>query len=119
VAQFAPGLGFRQDVIFDQHFRQRNRLGRLLYAVMLNPGLLGVGVDENTVAVLDGQVLRVVGVGAVTIVDGLHLRASNAAEIGRGLVAMSGVVLHMLTSDCSLDMQSRTVVIPVEALSVD
>ncbi|MCA1954816.1 MAG: cyanophycinase [Anaerolinea sp.] len=119
LAQFAPGLGFREDLIFDQHFRQRNRLGRLLYALAFNPGLLGVGVDENTVAVLDGQMVRVVGAGAVTIADGQSLKANNVAEITNGLVAISGVMLHVLTSGSVFDVQTRTASIPVVPLSVE
>jgi len=29
LARFSPGLGFTDKIIFDQHFRQRDRLGRL------------------------------------------------------------------------------------------
>jgi cyanophycinase len=50
IAQFAPGFGFTDRIIFDQHFRQRDRLGRLVYAISMHPGALGVGVDENTAA---------------------------------------------------------------------
>jgi cyanophycinase len=44
----APGLGLTNAVIIDQHFSQRDRLGRLLTAVSYNPFLLGVGIDEDT-----------------------------------------------------------------------
>ncbi len=119
MAQLAPGLGFRQDLVFDQHFRQRNRLGRLMYAVALNPGLLGVGVDENTVAVLDGQMLRVAGAGSVTLVDGRHLTVSNISEITRGALALSHVQLHFLTPGCRFDFERHTVHIPMDVLAVD
>ena len=42
------GLGFIDDVIVDTHFVQRGRIGRLLYAVASNPGLLGIGLGEDT-----------------------------------------------------------------------
>ena len=51
IARFSPGLGFTDKIIFDQHFRQRDRLGRLTYAISMHPGSLGVGVDENTCAI--------------------------------------------------------------------
>ena len=38
---FAPGLGLLNKVIIDQHFSQRNRLGRLLSAVSYNPFEIG------------------------------------------------------------------------------
>ena len=42
------------DVIIDQHFAERGRIGRLLGAVAQNPRLLGIGIDENTAVVVDG-----------------------------------------------------------------
>ena len=35
----SPGFGFLPDVIVDQHFRERDRFGRLLAAVLRNPGM--------------------------------------------------------------------------------
>ena len=48
MAQIAAGLGVLPGVIIDQHFQQRNRLGRLLSLIAQNPSLLGLGVDEDT-----------------------------------------------------------------------
>ena len=53
--RLAPGLGFLPDVIVDQHFAERGRIGRLLGAVAQNPAMLGVGVDENTAIVVEGE----------------------------------------------------------------
>jgi cyanophycinase len=50
--QMAAGLGIVPGVIIDQHFEQRNRLGRLLAIIAQNPSLLGIGVDEDTAAVV-------------------------------------------------------------------
>jgi cyanophycinase len=64
--QMAPGLGFIRDVIIDQHFAERGRMGRLLGAVAQNPKTLGLGIDENTAVVIDGhETFYVVGAGAV------------------------------------------------------
>ena len=41
--RLAPGLGLTNRFIIDQHFRQRDRLGRLLAAVSFNPFAIGVG----------------------------------------------------------------------------
>ena len=113
IAQFVPGLGFTDRVIFDQHFRQRDRLGRLLYAVCSHPGMLGVGVDENTAAVLVGDLLTVIGQHAVTIVDGSTLQATNVAEVeGTRPVALSGASIHVLTQGCSFDIRLRRAAIP-------
>src|SRR5262249_31071870 len=53
MAKIAPGLGLAKSFIIDQHFHQRERLGRLLYAVILHPKLIGLGVDEDTAAIIN------------------------------------------------------------------
>ena len=109
IAQFTPGLGLTDKIVFDQHFRQRDRLGRLLYLVAAHPGLLGVGIDENTAAIVeDDNLVTVIGTGAVTIVDGSEITATNVAEVENGgAVAVSDVRIHVLTDGCSYDVASR------------
>lgn len=109
IAQFAPGLGLTDKIVFDQHFRQKDRLGRLLYLIAAHPGLLGVGIDENTAAIVeDEKTITVIGAGAVTIVDGSEITATNVAEVERGgAVAVSAVRVHVLTDGCSYDALSR------------
>ena len=105
----APGLGFLDSIIFDQHFSQRSRFGRLVYAVNANPALLGVGVDENTCAVVNSSGLHVIGAGAVTILDGMQMTASDVAErSSRQIVAFAGLSLSILTAGCSYDFAQRT-----------
>ncbi len=114
IAQFTQGFGFTDKIIFDQHFRQRDRLGRLAYAVATHPGLLGVGVDENTAAIVENDSkISVIGRHAVTIVDGTNITASNVAEITASRpVAISGLQVHVLTPGCTFDMRKRTAYIP-------
>lgn len=108
IAQLVPGLGFIDHMIIDQHFRQRDRLGRLLYAVAINASILGLGIDENTAAVIEGDTLTVIGQGAVTIVDGAHMTATDVAEVSmRHPIAASGAVIHVLTSGCTFDLVQR------------
>ena len=64
----APGMGLTNAAIIDQHFTQRNRLGRLLTAASYNPFLIGLGIDEDTAAFIGpDNVLEVVGSGTVTV----------------------------------------------------
>ena len=64
------GLGLAPSLIIDQHFTQRQRLTRLLLAVQKQPGHMGLGVDEDTAAILTpGDGLEVIGAGTVTVVD--------------------------------------------------
>ena len=74
----APGLGLTNAVIIDQHFTQRNRLGRLLTASSFNPFLIGLGIDEDTAAFIGpNNVLEVVGSGTVTVVDAGQITHSS------------------------------------------
>jgi cyanophycinase len=114
MAQFMPGLGFTDGIVFDQHFRQRDRLGRLLYLMAAHPGILGVGIDENTAAIIeDEKIITVLGTGAVTIVDGSGIESTNVAEVENGgVVAVSNILIHLLTDNCSFDINTRKAYIP-------
>ena len=114
IAQFSPGLGFTDKIIFDQHFRQRDRLGRLAYAISMHPGRYGIGVDENTCAIVeDDNKISVLGRSAITIVDGKEMVATNVADVeGSRPVAVSGLKIHVLTEGCSFDMKTRRATIP-------
>ena len=122
MTQVAAGLGLLPGCVIDQHFEQRNRYGRLLMIVSQSPQLLGIGVDEDTGAVIrhdtDRPVLEVVGRGAVTILDGGHM-VSNAHEAKRNLpILASGVELHVLPAGARFDMTTRTL-IPDEARVIE
>src|ERR1700761_7460611 len=68
--RLAPGLGLTNRFIIDQHFRQRDRLGRLLTALAYNPFAVGIGLDEDTAAfITPGNSLEVEGSGGITVVD--------------------------------------------------
>ena len=97
MSQLSVGLGLLRGVVIDQHFEQRNRYGRLLSLVAQSPSLLGIGVDEDTAAVVRlGDQLEVVGRGAVTVVDGTHL-VSNAYSAKRTApLLVSGATVHVL-----------------------
>ena len=63
------GLGLAPSLIIDQHFSQRKRLGRLQMAVEKHPQLVGLGVDEDTAAILTADgCAEVLGSGTVTMV---------------------------------------------------
>jgi cyanophycinase len=102
LVQFSPGLGFTDKFIFDQHFRQHDRLGRLIYAVAAYPGALGVGIDENTAAIVENDAsITVYGAGGVTLVDGSQIGYTDVAEVeNQGPVAVSNLKIHILTHGC-------------------
>ena len=105
----APGLGLTNRLIVDQHFRQRDRLGRLLSAVSYNPFVVGVGLDEDTALCLrpDG-VFEVYGSGAVTIVDPSDLVYSSMDTAMPGEpVNLIGLTLHVLGAGGRFDTSTR------------
>jgi cyanophycinase len=109
MSQLSAGLGLLRGVVIDQHFEQRNRYGRLLSLVAQSPSLLGLGVDEDTAAVIhDGSRLTVVGRGAVTVVDGQHLVSNAFAAKRTTPLLMSGAVIHILPAGSQFDLISRT-----------
>ena len=104
----SPGLGLIRDVIIDQHFAERGRFGRLLGAVAHNPRVLGMGIDEDTAAIVDGDSFEVVGSGAVYVVDGEHVSHSNVAEARpERVLSMHDVRVHVLGSGDRFDIKSR------------
>ena len=76
----APGLGLLPNFIIDQHFAERGRIGRLIGAVSQNPRVLGIGIDEDTAIVVRGHQFKVIGSGAVFLVDAGNVTHSNIAE---------------------------------------
>ncbi|MGB9991920.1 cyanophycinase [Pseudoduganella rhizocola] len=64
------GLGFVGDQLFiDQHFLKRGRVGRML-ALMLAKGYkVGLGVDENTAAIIHGSEIEIVGGSGALLLD--------------------------------------------------
>ena len=108
----APGLGLTNKFIIDQHFRQRDRLGRLLTALAYNPFAVGIGLDEDTAAFIrPGDDLEVVGSGGITVIDPVDLSYSSMDRARRGEpVSLIGVRLHILISGGRFEIESRTAI---------
>jgi len=105
----APGLGLTNNFIIDQHFRERDRLGRLLTALAYNPFAVGIGLDEDTAAFIKpGDCLEVVGSGGITIIDPSHLSYSSMDRAKRGdPVSLIDVKLHILIAGGHFEIASR------------
>ena len=109
----SPGLGLTNSVVIDQHFRQRDRLGRLLAAIAYSPFLTGVGIDENTAIFIDpDNTFSVEGSGAVTIVDPSKMNATSASTAGRNdAINITDITLHILASGSNYDLNSHTALV--------
>jgi len=109
----APGLGLVRDIIIDQHFAERGRIGRLLGAVAQNPRVLGLGIDEDTAMVLTGNRFRVIGSGAIYAIDGAGVTHSNIAEASpEKTLSMHEVRLHVLSGGDCFDLETRQPALP-------
>jgi len=63
------GFGFLKDVAIDQHLLRRNRQFDLIELIEARPELLGIGIDENTAIIVQGDGFEVMGRSYVAIYD--------------------------------------------------
>lgn len=88
------GLGLIPNVIFDQHFLVRQRHNRLFGLIMVNPKILGIGIDEDTAVLIeDNRRLTVAGKTQVMFV--------NSSKTG------NPYLVHFLQSGASFDLRKR------------
>jgi len=95
--------------VIDQHFRQRDRLGRLLTALAFNPFATGLGLDEDTAAFFGpDETIEVVGSGAITVVDPSQLEFSSMDAALKGQpVSLIGIRLHILIEGGTYNTHTR------------
>jgi cyanophycinase len=107
--KMAPGLGLLRDAIIDQHFAKRGRMGRLLCAIAENPRTLGIGIDEDTAIITENnETFRVIGEGAVYVIDGSAVTFSNLAEEEKDeTISIHSVKLHVLSDGDEFDLEKR------------
>jgi cyanophycinase len=107
--RLAPGLGLTNRFIIDQHFRQRDRLGRLATALAYNPFAIGIGLDEDTAAFIGpDNTLEVEGSGAVTVIDAAELQFSSMDQVEEGQpVCLLGLKIHILVAGATFNLHTR------------
>jgi cyanophycinase len=111
LVDMATGLGLIPEVIVDQHFNNRNRMGRLMSAIASHPDRLGIGIDEDTCALFerDGW-LQVLGKGSVTIVDPTEVTHTNEPHVGATEpLNLHNLRLHILSHGDRFHLYQRTV----------
>jgi cyanophycinase len=102
-----PGLGLIPKALIDMHFGERGRLPRLLSAVALDPEHLGIGLDENTGVLVEGNSFEVIGSGVATVVDAEDATVVHPAG-DCDPITLFGVRLHLLPAGCLFDFDTRT-----------
>lgn len=95
--ELTNGLDLINNVSIDTHFTQRGRIGRLIEMVTCNPGILGLGIGEDTGVIIDKGLMEVCGSGLVTIVDGNEILYSDLTDIEDGWpITVEGIKVHIL-----------------------
>jgi len=99
--EVTPGFGLLPGAIIDQHFSRRSRDNRLVSAVLDNPQLLGVGIDEETALIVrsDGK-WEVLGNGHIKIYDA---RRAYIVNEDNDTVGASGIRMHVLPRGSQFD----------------
>lgn len=107
--RMTPGFGLHSGIVIDQHFRERDRFGRLFAAVACNPRVIGLGLDEDTAIRIDASDrLEVLGSGTLTVVDGAQLVGSDIDDVPEDApAAFAGMQVHVLTQGWSYDLAQR------------
>ena len=105
----APGFGLTNRFIIDQHFRQRDRLGRLTAALAYNPFVVGIGLDEDTAAFIGpDNTLEVEGSGAITVVDASRVQFTSMDQADDDEpVCIIGLQVHILTAGATFNLHTR------------
>jgi cyanophycinase len=104
--EISHGLGFVGDqLITDQHFLRRGRIGRLL-PVMVRTGYQhGLGVEENTAAIVHRGVVEIVGAGGALFVD----LAAAKTDPDAGAFNLRGARLSYLDRGDRMDLGTGTI----------
>lgn len=96
------GLGLWPEVIIDQHFLQKGRFNRLVLATIDHPELLGIGIDEETAAIVRGSEFEVFGSNNVTVIDG---RQASREELTKGEAAAArNLKVHILRAGMTFNL---------------
>src|SRR5215212_1895122 len=106
--RMAPGFGFVEGLVIDQHFAERGRTGRLLAAIAQNPKSLGLGIDEDTAVVVERQRFKVVGSGGVYVFDASKVTYSTVADAEEEEpLSIHDAVVHVLAPGDTFDLKQR------------
>jgi cyanophycinase len=113
--KITSGLGLIDHVVFDTHFVQRGRIGRLFQAVDSNPKTLGIGLGEDTgLLITEGKFMKAIGSGLVILVDGRHIKDTNITEVEMGQpISIKNLVVHVMSHNDYYDLEKHEMTIHV------
>jgi len=96
--------------LVDQHFLKRGRVGRLLIAMYAIPKFwLGMGIDEDTAAVCQGDTIQVLGSSGILVVDASAAKTSESLTWSTaGGLRAKDIIVHYLEEGDSYSVAART-----------
>jgi cyanophycinase len=80
---YEEGFGLITGVAIDQHMLTRNRQDDLEEVVEKHPDVLGIGLDESTAIVVQGQQFEVIGASKIAVHDGRIVKGAQERNGGR------------------------------------
>jgi cyanophycinase len=109
LVDMATGLGIIPEIIVDQHFHNRNRMARLMSAIAAHSDKFGIGIDEDTCAMFEGNgSFQVIGKGTVTVIDPGDISYTNQADIGTSdPLSIHNLRIHILSHGDRYDLYKR------------
>lgn len=91
--ELGAGLGLITTVIVDQHFVWRSRHNRLITAVIENPEIKGIGIDEATAILVHENIAEVIGESQVLVFENPE---KNSVVNAAGKLGAKNLKLHVL-----------------------
>lgn len=107
--RITSGLGMINNMIIDTHFVKRGRIGRLFQALVANPRLLGVGLEENAALLFTrGNKMEAIGPAMVIVVDGRSIDDSNFNDIYDGeAISIENLTVHVMSKYDVYDLKAH------------
>jgi cyanophycinase len=110
--RLTTGLGLIEGMVFDTHFTERGRFGRLMNIVATNTNILCLGFAEDTAAIISDGKISVLGSGAATIIDGSEISYTNIAMVKKGnSITIDRIIVSVLSEGDQYSMIKRKVMI--------
>lgn len=112
--KLASGFGLLKHCIIDTHFIKRGRFGRLAHAVIISPGLLGIGLAEDTALLIkNGKDAECLGSGMVVIIDGTEIGQTNISAVEEEYgIFVENLKVHLLVKGCRFNLKTRMLANP-------
>jgi cyanophycinase len=109
LVDITTGLGIIPELLVDQHFHNRNRMARLMSAIAGHADRLGIGIDEDTCAVFEGDgLMQVLGKGTVTVIDPQDMTHTNQHHVGAtDPLSICNLKVHVLVYGDRYDLRKR------------